>query len=562
MVPEHPAAYRAEAVFQDGDIVDVVVHVAEGGRERTWHMWGRKGLERELSLAREAPKNALPVLLGAGLGRGLELLLDQGPVAVVDQEGPILDSTRVRDRFQDHPNLHWIDRSDPSEAMEELDRVLRQTKMDVLHPLANPLYQRLNRPYYRPLLDGISRQLTPEAPGGRPSLAQGKPRILLITSKYFLLGEIEAACKRMSIPHLLLDTGGTSLTVDEFAAMVTNAVSSFRPDFAFTVNHLGVDHEGVLLSILDRFRIPLASWFVDNPHLILYLYAKPAGEGTVLFTWDSDNLPTLRERGFQRIHHLPLAADTTRFTPDAPPGPDQWRAGISFVGNSMVYKTAKRLKAANPPGPLARAYRSLAAEFAREDDPSVAAFLARSRPNLHSLYEELKTPLRKLAYETCVTWEATKQYRMRCLEGLMEFGPLICGDKGWKRLFREHRNWRYHPELSYYEDLPRFYPLSTINFNCTSMQMKGAVNQRVFDVPAAGAFLLTDQRRQMEELFEPGKEVAVYTSPEEVPEACARWLADTRGRQRLARAARARVLAQHTYEHRMARVIEVMRETF
>ena len=78
---------------------------------------------------------------------------------------------------------------------------------------------------------------------------------------------------------------------------------------------------------------------------------------------------------------------------------------------------------------------------------------------------------------------------------ILDFNPLIVGDPGWKELLKGRDGWRYHSELSYYDDLPDFYPLSDINFNCTSQQMKGAVNQRVFDVPCCNGFLLTDHRR-------------------------------------------------------------------
>ena len=122
--------------------------------------------------------------------------------------------------------------------------------------------------------------------------------------------------------------------------------------------------------------------------------------------------------------------------------------------------------------------------------------------------------------------------------------------------------WRYHPELSYYDDLPDFYPLTEINFNCTSQQMKGAVNQRVFDVPCCHGFLLTDHRRQMEQLFEPETEIVFYRHPDEIPGLVERYLADPAARKRVAEAARRRVLAEHTYDHRMRFLMEAMRQTF
>jgi spore maturation protein CgeB len=118
------------------------------------------------------------------------------------------------------------------------------------------------------------------------------------------------------------------------------------------------------------------------------------------------------------------------------------------------------------------------------------------------------------------------------------------------------------PRLDYYADLPRFYPMSRISLNCTSRQMKGAVNQRVFDVPASGGFVLTDRREQLEGLFEPGREVLVYDGPEEIPGLVERLLADDPLRREVSRAARARILAGHTYEHRLAELARIMRETF
>lgn len=145
---------------------------------------------------------------------------------------------------------------------------------------------------------------------------------------------------------------------------------------------------------------------------------------------------------------------------------------------------------------------------------------------------------------------------------LLPFKPLIVGDSGWKIEFRhEDEQPRYLDALSYYTQLPLFYGHSSINFNCTSKQMKGAVNQRVFDVPAAGAFVLTDWRPQMEQLFEPD-EMACYREPEEIPELVRRYLSYPEERRKLAEAARKRVLSCHTWEHRLQEMLEHMRMVY
>ncbi|WP_319582249.1 glycosyltransferase [uncultured Pseudodesulfovibrio sp.] len=388
------------------------------------------------------------------------------------------------------------------------------------------------------------------------------PRILLLTSQYFLIGELAAACERLGVEHLLLDFGTKEMDLDEFVDALTETFESFRPDFVLTVNHLGVDREGILASLLQKYDLPLASWFVDNPHLILGVYKHLFEARTALFTWDLDTVGPLSDMGFDHVFHLPLGADPTRLVPHRAEPIEQWRAPVSFVGNSMLTKTLMRARAANPSEHLFRAAMEVAKAFALSDAQQAGPFMAEHFPEVRAAYKGFNDPGRELAFETFVTWQATLLYRLDCVSRILEFEPLIVGDTGWQELLSAHSGWRYHPELSYYDDLPDFYPLSEINFNCTSQQMKGAVNQRVFDVPCCNAFLLTDHRRQVEDLFEPGTEIVCYASPDDIPELVERYRNDPAARAKVAAAARKRVLAEHTYDHRMTMLMETMRRTF
>jgi len=397
----------------------------------------------------------------------------------------------------------------------------------------------------------------------RPPGFRGKtPRILLLTSQYFLIGELQAACQRLDIEHLFIDLGAREMDLDTFVSRMVETLTTFKPDFVLTVNHLGVDREGVLATLLDKFDVPLASWFVDNPHLILGSYQNLHGARTAMFTWDSDNMDSLESMGFRDVFHLPLGADPTRLVPHRTEPVEKWRAPISFVGNSMLNKTIKRLQAAMPTRKLTEAGIAVAQAFRESDEPDSGRFMIDNFPELKEDFEALETIERKQAFETFLTWQATLTYRLDCILRILEFNPLIVGDPGWKELLKGCEGWRYHHELSYYDDLPDFYPLSDINFNCTSQQMKGAVNQRVFDVPCCGAFLLTDYRRQMEDLFEPGKEIVFYRHPDEIPGLVKEYMAAPKKRKGIAAAARKRVLAEHTYDHRMASLMEIMRQAF
>jgi spore maturation protein CgeB len=563
-------SYRAEPV-PDQDQVDDVRLVWP---DRTWHLLGRGGTKREQALLRplEETTRGLPVLIGSGLGIALEQLLNSGAVsgvesvAVVDRETPIQEVTKARERFGHRPEVLWLDDPDPESVLKELTQWQTRQGGAPLIPLANPVYLRLAPDYYALILQHLkaSAHFDFWAKARYPRFTAKPPRILLITSRYFLMGELIAACKRLGVPHYLLQIDEDETGHKEFVEELLKAVLEFKPDFAFTINHLGVDREGVLIDLLERLELPLASWFVDNPHLILYLYNKLNSDYTAIFTWDTDNIASLKERGFPHVEYLPLGVDVRRFHSGAlPQSPSPPQARVAFVGSSMLYKIGHRLKAGKFPKKLLLRYREVAHEFRHHDERSVRVFLSKRFPELMAAFEGLDSVERQLAFEVTVVREATRQYRKECLLEILPFDPLIAGDKGWKITFRhEDASWKWHPELNYYDDLPGFYPLHEINFNCTSAQMKGAVNQRVFDVPATGSFLLTDHRAQMENLFEPEKEVIFFNEPGEIPDLVRYYLDHPQARNKVVQAAGKRILAEHTYEHRLTTLMETMRRLF
>ena len=552
-----------------GGLDDLQINVAG----RKIKMLGPAGAEREQSLANAFLNNlapgSLPVLLGSGMGHALNFLLEHldGPLAVVDRENAILGHTGLGAHIDSR--LTFICEPDPTEALNLLTKWQQENGNSPMSPLLHPFYLRLGsgqRNYYQQLYDTLraSQIFNFWDKVNYPRFSTRLPRILLLTRQYFLMGEIIEACQALNVPHQLFQISTEDVAQKDFIENILKAVLEFKPDFVFTINHLGVDREGLLVELLEKLNLPLASWFVDNPHLIIYQYQGLTSPWTCIFTWDADNIKTLEADGFQHVYYLPLAATPERFS--RAPGfsvPKAWRSEISFVGNSMQYKVKARIEAADPGPELMAAYEQIAAGFAGHDCRSALEYLKLAHPELLPAYDSLETLERKLAFETLLTWEATRQYRKRCLEGIMPFNPLILGDSGWQDTFAETPfAWRWHSEISYYDELPFFYQQSQINFNCTSKQMKGAVNQRVFDVPVAGAFVLTDWREQMDQLFEPEKEVVFYRDPEEVPDLVRFYLKHPAARAKIVEAARRRIFAQHTYALRLQEIIDQMQRIY
>lgn len=86
-----------------------------------------------------------------------------------------------------------------------------------------------------------------------------------------------------------------------------------------------------------------------------------------------------------------------------------------------------------------------------------------------------------------------------------------------------------------------------------------AMNLRLFEVPAAGGFLLTDWVEEIDDYFEEGKDLVCWRDPEELPALIDHYLANPAERARIAANGHARVVAEHSYLQRARNLLEHLR---
>lgn len=559
-----PPAYTVEPVTgPNGEPADVRLTL-EG--EKTRHLAGRGGAEAECRRALEAvAAGGLPVFVGAGLGAGIRAVAARhdGPLFVLDKETAIAAATGLRDTLAALPSVTLLDTPDPRKAAAVVTDAARKAGFRSLAVIAHPAYPRLDPAWYGAAMTVLRGYNALRDRLCGPRFAATPPRVLLLGRPYFLYREIETALTSLGVPWHRVDTGTGNTGEETTVSSILAAVAGFHPDLVLTVNHLGLDREGRLAGLFHDIGLPLASWFVDSPRLILHDYAALATDLTMVFSYDADALPELRTLGFDHVAWLPLATDPELFKPLAfATTGHPWRTTVSFVGASMVTQARDALKKLLPHPALVKGILRVAGTFVTSPEKSARHFLLAD-DICGPAYEALPTPEARLEAELALTWEATKRYRHSCVRGTLPFSPLIVGDMGWETLLPGvGKSWKGIGSLDYYTDLPEFYPRSTINLNCTSLQMKGAVNQRVFDVPAAGGFVLSDARAQLEQLFIPGREAVVYAEPGEIGSLIRHYLARPGERERIIEAGRRRVLAEHTYTMRLTTLLDAMKKAF
>lgn len=106
------------------------------------------------------------------------------------------------------------------------------------------------------------------------------------------------------------------------------------------------------------------------------------------------------------------------------------------------------------------------------------------------------------------------------------------------------------------EEVGRVYSQSRIVFNCS---IAGDVTMRVFEGTACGTLVLTDAvANGLSELFEIGNEIVVYQDDRDLLDKIAYYLAHEEKREAIARAGQARTLREHTYAHRMEKLLHIV----
>jgi spore maturation protein CgeB len=89
-----------------------------------------------------------------------------------------------------------------------------------------------------------------------------------------------------------------------------------------------------------------------------------------------------------------------------------------------------------------------------------------------------------------------------------------------------------------------------------------AANVRMFEVAGSGTLLVSDHKKGIEELYEPGKEILTFKSGEECVEVL-QWALDHPDEaDRIAAAGQKRTLEEHSVEKRMDRLFEIMSEEY
>jgi spore maturation protein CgeB len=119
----------------------------------------------------------------------------------------------------------------------------------------------------------------------------------------------------------------------------------------------------------------------------------------------------------------------------------------------------------------------------------------------------------------------------------------------------------YQKGCVYGEELVQIYSSAAvvidIHFLFSTLAPIPNVTLRVFEVPAAGGFVLTNNSPQLATLFTVDEEIVTYGSADELREKAVFYRTHPAERKRIAEKGRERVLRDHTFKHRLETIFRI-----
>lgn len=335
----------------------------------------------------------------------------------------------------------------------------------------------------------------------------------------------------------------TALPAADTASALPAILTRETPALALSVNGAGLDADGLTAALLTAAHVPLAIWFVDNPFHVLGRFRAPFWKKAHLFVTDDWFLPKLRELGAVSAHHLPLAASRHFFAAR----PDPALAGQAlFVGRSAFPERDAFFAGCQPAKALAAQAQAMLSHGERPDFGWWTDRLAAAP----------FWPGKATRAAGCGAETSGLAWRSACLTVAADTMPLtVYGDAGWRERVPRAR---LRAPVDYYGALPGLYAGATVTLNLTSLLLPHGLSQRHFDVWAAGGVLLSDATPGLDIFPTALTRPIIFRDPGDLADKLRELTGNAALRAELTAGWRTLLAEKHTYERRLAYLLDVV----
>ncbi len=348
---------------------------------------------------------------------------------------------------------------------------------------------------------------------------------------------------------------------NEICELVRHAIENTKAQLV-----ISYDFAETIAQACFEVDVPYISWVYDAPQMELYTHYALLPSNYV-FVFDKKQRERLRDIGLANVYHIPLAVHANKVRIALEKGGEKvaYQNEIGFVGQLYRKKHIEDLIRQAPIKIQEELEQSIEQCFLKwNTQTSMHESMTEACVNYfgdidkHRIVHDYPYATEQFFYEAAVLSRIlANRERVSILNTLAEEHDvaLYTFDKDTEQISDKVK---VLPGAKYDYEVSNIYRGNKINLNITLHCIEKGVSQRIFDVMAAGGFMMSNYQEELEELFVPGEEIVLYHNMQELEELVDYYLAHDEEREKIARKGQDKVLRLHNYHEKMDRVVQLV----
>lgn len=345
---------------------------------------------------------------------------------------------------------------------------------------------------------------------------------------------------------------------EEMATKIAELLIKEKPDFVFSFNYFPV-----VAIAAKACKVKYISWTYDSPYI--QIYSKTIDYDTnYAFVFDKSEYVNLINKGISNVYFLPMAGAVDDYDEICITDKDhkKYDADIAMIG-SMYTEPQNRL------------FR----HFSKIDDYSKGYLEAvmEAQKNIYGmsiLEASITDDMLKRIQKTCpvfargdgyesaqwvlanyfIARELTARERGEYLDSLSKKYNVSVYTTGDTSMYKNIHN---RGSVEYYTDAPKAMKCAKINLNISLRSIVTGIPLRVFDIMAAGGFLLTTFQADMLDYFVPDEDFVYFENVQDLIDKAGYYLEHSDERERIAASGYAKVKAYHNFSTRVDSMLKI-----
>lgn len=350
------------------------------------------------------------------------------------------------------------------------------------------------------------------------------------------------------------------VNVTETAPLVLIKDALTNAHYDYVISYLYIT---LISDLCEQYHVPYISWIYDSP-LISLFHESIFNSVNRVFIFDHAFYDRMVKIGVPHVYYMPLAAHTDRINQFVMSDADAaaYSCDISFVGSLYENNSYNELMNKLPPEVLLPINQYLIHHLCNWRE-------IRDWPILPDICCDYLNSITDSYIQACQKFEMPENMYLGILilcRKLAEMERITClntlAEQFQVDLYTKSKSdqigiLNVHPYVNYYTELGKVYHFSKINLNITLPSIETGVPLRIFDIMAYGGFVLSNYQKDIDLLFTPGKDIAVFHDLGELKEQAAYYLSHEKERMKIAANGYKTVNRYYTYEIQLQKILAI-----